>query len=236
MFSLHIQKRAQEHDLLFFLCFPKSFFAQNQSWLLGCGTTPRENIVVDFTQNAQFPPFILKWDQNKYIKYLYTPRMTNNVLTDDKGNIKIAYSGYFIGAMPYTDTSTLKTVKSLFKYSSLEQHTDKGNINISTYGNKIVLPNTTNPNQYIVISSDTAVTEKGKTLYYSLVDATDHYQNNAQSQILVKRKKIANENFERGGLAVCKHPNGKDWWLLLTELNQTDSSLIFQMPNQYFDR
>ncbi len=213
--------------LLFFSC---DIIAQDQTWLLGCGTKTTsfndyEHTVIDFKKNNYtFPPAITEWNAKKYSSFSTRTSANNTVIADTMGNLKLSFNGFDIRALPYKDTSVLDSIgKFYFYYDVLARTQLPSNFNQSNGQSSILLPHQSKSNHYMLFYVDSSITTKDWVLYYSLIDRTEPYENKAKSQIIIAKQVIARGNFEKGGMMVCRHGNGKDWWLLLGQrdnLNQ----------------
>jgi hypothetical protein len=216
--------------LNFLLFFSSAIIAQDQTWLLGCGSKTASNndyehTVIDFKKNNYtFPPAIIEWDVKKYSQFTTRTSTNNTVIADTLGNLKLSFNGWEIRALPYKDTSVLASIgKFYFYYDVLERTQLPYNLNQSISQSSILLPHQSKPNHYMLFYLDSSTTTKDWVLYYSLINRTEPYENKAKSQILIAKQEIVRGNFEKGGMMVCRHGNGKDWWLLIGQrdnLNQ----------------
>jgi hypothetical protein len=207
-------------SLLLLLFSPIFCLSQNQSWLIGniINPTPSTAFVIDFKQNNyNFPPYVRSWPIEKYRISQFSNFSCFSNISDTLGNLILNYDQYNLQALPYRDTNAIVDLQKykLFRWPLL---VDKG---AGTYNNdyfqaNMILPDPIRAKHYSVLSLDT----KDKltwTLYYSLVDMTNPYfsGNPSGNRILKKRITIKNDAYETGGLMACRHPNGRDWWLLI---------------------
>jgi hypothetical protein len=195
--------------------------AQDQVWVLGNGyksSKSYENVVVDFYKTQYtFPPFIFKLAELDYNGFNFAAN--NSSITDSKGQIKVAYDGFFVSRIAYPDSTGREVYSDSLGVRKLtfENFTANGGTMQST----LLLPHHTLFEHYVLINTEQIA---GKTrLYYSVINM-DGTKNHGQGEIIVQRRLIDEGNYNRGGVTACRHGNGKDWWLMFREL-QADSTM-----------
>lgn len=223
--------------LFCFIILQANLIAQDQTWLLGEGrkTTSYndyEHTVIDFKRNNyEYPPFIKEWNKDRYARFnLGALGSNNNVVSDEFGNLILGYDGILLNYLPYKDTAILDSKTQIYlSYYSLERTKLSGNTNPYRRQTSILFPHDHKKKHYNLLFLDTIPTDKDKRLYYSLIDANDPYLSSTQKQLIEIKKEIIKGDFQRGGLMLCKHGNGRDWWLLLSTLDSENRISFYRL-------
>lgn len=213
--------------ILLFSFFTKPSQAQSDySWLIQGDFRPKNTtntdwatIVIDFKKNNfAFPPAIALFPDtvgfNNHFHPSWTPFSTVAV-TDSLGNILLHYDGVRINRFPYPNPLNQPFEDSLGIENLTIQNTG---VNLGFPQNILLIPHATLSGHFQAISIEW-VSNGVCELYYSLINMGKNV-NHGQGTIVIKRQLVATGNWEKGGLTLCKHPNGKDWWLLLKEQNE----------------
>ncbi len=64
-------------------------------------------------------------------------------------------------------------------------------------------------------------------LYYSIIDATA----GNKGTVYLKNQLLIDDTLELGNLNVCRHANGRDWWILVKRFNSSKYYTILTNPN-----
>lgn len=162
---------------------------------------------------------------------LCDPQITNNQeielnfedthvsISDEAGNLLFYSNGIFINDASH----------------QLMQNGD--NINAWEIGGQdvpqgaLVIPFPNNPDQYFLFHEvDSYVDGWGLAivaLEYSLIDMT---LNNGLGAVTLKKEQLISDTLDYGKLTATKHANGRDWWILVQELNTNKYYRILLSP------
>jgi len=129
---------------------------------------------------------------------------TNAAISDSTGNLLFYFNGIDVFSKEHF---VMQNGDTLNAYNFSGYDLPQG---------AIILPYPEHPDRYILFHGvDGYVDIPGWTtscvgLYYSVIDMT---YNNGLGKVVERKKPLLIDTLEYGKLAVCRHANGRDWWL-----------------------
>jgi DNA-binding beta-propeller fold protein YncE len=94
----------------------------------------------------------------------------------------------------------------------------------------LILPKPDNPNIYYLIHNSTiynANMVKGERLYYTIVDMS---LNNEKGEVTEKNKILLDTFVDYGKITACRHANGNDWWIIVTDFDTKKYNIFLLSP------
>ncbi len=156
-------------------------------------------------------------------------------ISDENGNLLIASNGCWIAD---ATGDTMQNGSGLNPNSFTNDYCGQYPEGLPLSHGNIILPYPGNPNMYILFHQTgnyNAPYLISTELYYSEIDLS---LNNGLGAVTAKNQIIINDLLV-GGIAACKHANGKDWWIVALKDATTiihkfllDSAGIIYMGNQ----
>ncbi len=131
---------------------------------------------------------------------------TNAAISDSAGNLLFYFNGVYVEDI---SRQIMQNGDTLNEYNETGYDLPQG---------AIIVPYPGHPEQYILFHGvDGYVDIPGWTtsclgLYYSIIDMT---YNNGLGKVIERKTPLFIDTLEYGKLAVCRHANGRDWWLIV---------------------
>ena len=188
-------------SVFFLLCF-EIISAQEYGiqWLLGYNESVldfRNDTLINYPIGAFMPIFL-----------------TNANICDSSGNLLYYTNGIYIAGK---NGVALKNGDSL---SPCTHSDDNRCCGLDIPQGVLFLPMPGNSRYYYLfhMSDDTFGGYRPGTLYYSIIDE----QGNGGKGAVIEKNTIYYKGiFKDGGMTACKHANGRDWWIVMSDLNDT---------------
>ena len=183
-------------------------------WMLGPNTTN-----IDFRSSTPVSDSIQKW-MGTYI--------TNAAISDDGGELLYYTNGIYIAG----------------KLSGGDSLLNGNNLNPCSFttANTSGLPilqaslflKKPDSDRYFYLIHFSGDTNNGTpfTLMYSTIDKEANFGLGA---VISKNDTVYQTIFRRGGLAACKHANGRDWWIVLATRQTNQFNVFLLTPNGITD-
>ncbi|CAN5578134.1 hypothetical protein BH11BAC2_BH11BAC2_17100 [soil metagenome] len=145
---------------------------------------------------------------------------TGAPISDSSGNLLFYTNGVWIAD---ASNDTMQNGNGLNRSSYT---TSVYNTSIRVTGADVVLPDPGNINQYYLIHEtpgdiDTPFPDY---IYYSLINKT---LNNGLGVVTVKNQILVADTLLLGQKNVCRHANGRDWWVMLLYTTKLNSGCYF---------
>ena len=207
--------------LSFIFLFQFSLFSQqyDNTWLMGYAggsQTPGDTIfgisVFDFTNKCN-----LQISNNQEIEMNFED--THICMSNEEGNLLFYSNGVFLNDASHNQ---MENGDDINVWETFGQDVPQG---------ALVLPYPDDPDKYILFHEvDTAVDGIGITitaLEYSIIDMTS---NNGLGTVILKKEPLLVDTLDYGKLTAVKHANGRDWWMVVQELNSNNYYRILISP------
>ena len=180
------------------LCFTASIAQLNDvQWMLGPNTSN-----ISFSASVPVNDSIGKW---------MWARDANTAISDESGKLLFYTNGIYI-ASKLSDGDSILNGNGLNPCTFTTQYANQG-IPIPQAD---LLLNKPGSERYFCLFHFSADNGVAYTLYTSLIDA---YGNSGSGEVVSKNDTFYQGITRTGGMAACKHANGRDWWIIIASRN-----------------
>ena len=204
-----------------FILITCQMFGQHydNTWLLGYGggslspNEPHFGISTLTFDESPFPSIFNNQDSELNFND------TNTAMSDWNGDLLFYFNGILIYDASH---KIMENGTEINEWEQTGQDVPQGGL---------VIPYPDNPNKYILFHEVSGVISGWGAavlgLEYSVIDMTE---NDGLGAVILKKEPLITDSLDYGKLTATRHANGRDWWILVQELNTNNYYRILVSP------
>lgn len=205
--------------LLFLLIICRIAFAQkhDNNWILGYhGQNPhplQNNMLINFNETSiEIIP--LELDSGLYLN------KTNASVSSSDGTLLFYTNGIYVAN---TEHKIIENGDSLNNFGVSNWYRETG---LNTLQGALILPTPESDSLFYIFHEPVDFDPNGlgyyiPKLFYSIVDMSE---NDGMGRIIEKDITLLNDTLVSGRLTACKHANGRDWWIIAPEDDESNNA------------
>jgi hypothetical protein len=188
--------------LIYSVGFPQS---RDNLWMLGYYPTSNGKIDIDFSSGS---PILLPTNRNINLSY------TLANITDYSGNLLFYTNGAIVAnALNDTMLNGDSLSPASYTFSGAWQF-----FGFPVSQGALIIPVPGDSMKYYLFHSSADILSNGDQcplhLYYSIIDLA---ADSGRGALITKNSVLLYDTLSGGNLTACKHANGRDWWVLVSE-------------------